>query len=92
MHRDNVYEYPPGVEGLSSTPKCLVHDMYIKGRFITVQGHPEFTQEIVTELVESRHQLGIFDDETYEDAMARVGREHDGVVVAKAFLKFLLEE
>ena len=92
MHRDIVYDYPPGVEELGWSPKCQVQGMYIKGRVITVQGHPEFNQEIVTELLESRHRLGIFDDATYEDGMARVAKGQDGVVVAKAFLRFLLEE
>lgn len=92
MHRDVVYDYPAGVEELGSSPKCLVQGMYIEGRVITVQGHPEFNQEIVTELLEARHEQGIFDDETYEDGMARVGKAQDGVVVARAFLRFLLEE
>ena len=56
-----------------------------------MQGHPEFSKEIVTELLEMRHKQGIFDDEVYEGGISRVGRDHDGVVVAKAFLRFLLE-
>lgn len=92
MHRDIVCDYPSGVEELGSSPKCRVQGMYIEGRVITVQGHPEFNQGIVTELLESRHQMGIFDDATYEDGMARVDKAQDGVVVAKAFLRFLLEE
>ena len=31
-------------------------------------------------------------EEMYEEAMARVGRPHDGVLVARAFLRFLLED
>ena len=92
MHKDIVYYYPQGVEELGSSPKCQVQGMYIKGRLITVQGHPEFNQEIVSELLETRHKQGIFDAGTYEDGMARVGKEQDGVVVAKAFWRFLLEE
>ncbi|KAI9883138.1 MAG: hypothetical protein M1823_005103 [Watsoniomyces obsoletus] len=64
--------------------------MYIPNRIITVQGHPEFTEEIVRELLENRHRQGIFDDETFEDGMRRVARPHDGVVVAQAFLRFLM--
>ncbi len=65
--------------------------MYIRNRVITVQGHPEFNEEIVRELLEVRHRQGIFDDETFEDGIRRVGNGHDGVVVAEAFLRFLLE-
>lgn len=92
MHKDIVYEYPQEVEQLAYTDKCATQGMYIKGRLITVQGHPEFTEEIVRELLEARHASGIFDDETFKDAMGRVNKDHDGVKVAQAFLKFIMED
>jgi GMP synthase-like glutamine amidotransferase len=92
MHRDAVFEYPPGVEELAYTKGCSVQGMYIHKRLITVQGHPEFNEEIVRELLEARHELGIFDDETFADAMSRVDKYQDGVVVAQAFLRFLLDD
>ena len=91
MHRDIVYNYPDGVEQLAYTEKCGVQGMYIPARLITVQGHPEFNEEIMREILGSRHALGIFDDATFEDAIARVDKYQDGVVVSQAFLKFLLE-
>jgi len=91
MHRDILFEYPEGVEQLAYTNKCQVQGMYVAKSLITVQGHPEFNEEIVRELLVARHGMGIFDDETFEDAMARVDKYQDGVVVAKAFLNFLLE-
>ncbi|KAJ8067735.1 hypothetical protein OCU04_003340 [Sclerotinia nivalis] len=92
MHKDMVYEYPEEVEQLAYTDKCATQGMYIKGRLMTVQGHPEFTKEIVREVLEARHASGIFDDETFEDAMSRVNKDHDGVKVAQAFLKFIMED
>ena len=92
MHKDLVYYYPEGVEELGSSDKCKVQGMYVSKKLITVQGHPEFTKEIVEELVIMRHEQGIFDEKTYEDSMARVGKHHDGVIVAQGFLKFLLED
>ena len=91
MHRDAVYEYPPGVEELAYTQGCNVQGMYIAKRVITVQGHPEFTEEIVRELLKTRHKSGILDDATFEDAIGRVDKRQDGVVVAQAFLRFLLQ-
>ena len=91
MHRDNVYAYPSDVEHLGSSPRCEVQGMYAAKRLITVQGHPEFNGDIVSELLENRHARGIFDDGMFEDGMKRVRRHHDGVVVSKAFLKFLME-
>jgi GMP synthase-like glutamine amidotransferase len=92
MHRDIVFYYPPGVEELGSNAVCKVQGMYIPKRVITVQGHPEFSEEIMTEILESRHRMGIFDDETYNSALKRVVKPHDGLVVSKAFLRFLLDE
>ena len=92
MHKDLVYHYPQGVEELGSSGPCEVQGMYIPKRVMTVQGHPEFTEEIVAELLEKRREQGIFSEEIYAEAMARVGKPHDGVLIAQAFLRFLMEE
>lgn len=92
MHRDIVYTYPPEVEPLGHTDRCEVQGMYIKNRLIAVQGHPEFTKEIMTELMEARHENGVFDDGMFKDGMSRAGDRHDGVAVGSAFLRFLLED
>lgn len=91
MHRDIVFEYPEGVEKLAFTDKCAVQGMYLSKKFISVQGHPEFNEGIVRELLTARHASGLFDDAMFEDAWNRAGNQQDGVVVAKAFLKFLLD-
>ena len=92
MHRDIVYNYPEGVEALASTDKCSVQGMYAAKRFITVQGHPEFTEEIAREILKARYAQGIFDEAMFKDAIGRVDRYQDGVVVSQTFLRFLLEE
>ena len=91
MHRDIVYDYPEGTEPLAYTEKCAVQGMYISKRLITIQGHPEFNEGIMRELLRVRHDSGIFDDEHFKDAMERVDKPQDGVAVAQAFLRFLLE-
>lgn len=68
---------------------CPVQAMYSPGRYITVQGHPEFTGEIVSEVLTNRHKAGIFADDMYDDGMKRAPIEHDGVAIAKAFLDFM---
>jgi len=92
MHRDVVFAYPSAVEPLGGSPRCLTQGMYARNRLISVQGHPEFNEGIVTHLVKMRNEQGIFEDEQARDALERVGRKHDGVVIAEAFLRFLLEE
>ncbi|KAK4979489.1 hypothetical protein LTR66_003537 [Elasticomyces elasticus] len=92
MHRDIVYAYPPHVDQLAHSPLCAVQGMHLQNRLLTVQGHPEFTRDIVTEILASRRDQGIFDEAMYQDGMRRVGDRHDGVVVAVAFLRFLLQD
>lgn len=92
MHRDIAFTYPEGVEVLGSSPVCKVQGMYQPKRLLTVQGHPEFNQEIMEEILDTRHATGIFNDEAYEEHMKKVALKHDGVVVAQAFLRFLLED
>jgi GMP synthase-like glutamine amidotransferase len=92
MHRDVVHAYPPGVEQLGSSPVCAVQGMYARHSLLTVQGHPEFTQEIMEEILDTRHKMGIFDDQAYDEHMGKVALRHDGVVVSHAFLRFWMEE
>lgn len=89
MHQDIVEEFPAGAIPLAGNEKCAVQAMYSPGKYITVQGHPEFTGEIVTEVVTNRRVAGVFNDEMADDALKRAVIPHDGVAIARAFLKFL---
>lgn len=89
MHRDIVLDFPAGTTPLGSNDLCKVQGMYSPGKYITVQGHPEFTEEIISEILFNRHTVGIFTDEVYEDAMKRAPVQHDGVAIARAFIKFM---
>ena len=92
MHRDCVFNYPEGVEELGYSPVCKVQGMYSPKRLMTVQGHPEFNQEIMTEIINTRHATGIFDDKAYDTHIKKAELPHDGLVVSQAFLKFLMEQ
>ena len=91
MHRDEVADFPEGSEPLGFTESCPVQGMYVPKKYITVQGHPEFTSDIMTEILNVRHKAGIFGGEMYEDAIRRANAEQDGVAIARAFLRFLQE-
>lgn len=91
MHRDIVTANPPDSISLAHTDLCPVQGFYRPQRYITVQGHPEFTGAIVTEILKTRNKQGIFTDDFLEEALSRADREHDGVAVARGFLRFLRE-
>lgn len=91
MHRDMVYTYPRGVTDLGSSPVCNTQGMYIANQLITVQGHPEFTGEIMKEIIDTRHSTGIFDHAAYKEHAKKISLPHDGVKVGQAFIRFLLQ-
>lgn len=63
--------------------------MLIPNKAITVQGHPEFTEGIVSEILGLRVQTKIISEDLYKSGMDRVRDEHDGVGIAQAFLRFI---
>ncbi|KAK6828459.1 hypothetical protein PG987_011800 [Apiospora arundinis] len=82
---------PRAPSPLAHTDVCATQAMYIPQRMIALQGHPEFTEDIMREILEVRHKGGILPDSVFEDAMSRAPDAHDGVAIARAFLKFLRE-
>lgn len=92
MHQDIVHNCPPDVTLLGSSPRCAVQGMYAPRRFVTVQGHPEFTRDIEDIIIQSRAQTGILSEDQAREALGRTGIEHDGVSIGATFLKFLLED
>lgn len=66
--------------------------MYKKNVLISVQGHPEFTEFIMRELLAARKAKGVFDEDTYKSGMDRVENHHDGLAISQAFVRFLLED
>lgn len=59
-------------------------------QIITTQGHPEFTEPIVTSLVEARSQSGVIDQEAAKDCERRRFWPHHGVeVIGKAVWRVL---
>lgn len=88
MHHDVVFEPPQGGTVLASNAKCDVHAMYEANRYIAIQGHPEFTGDIVNEIIELRG-IPLFGEEIYKGGLEHSYDDHDGVLVARSFVRFL---
>lgn len=95
MHKDILPLLPPATSHpitlIGTSPRCAIQGLYIPAHVLTVQGHPEFTEEIVRELLEGRRAKGIFEEEVFQEAMGRMGERTDGVGVGGGFLRFLRE-
>jgi GMP synthase-like glutamine amidotransferase len=92
MHRDIVYGFPEGVTSLGSSPVCENQGMYSKGRLITIQGHPEFTEGIMRDVLQVRKDQGLWPIEYWRIGMDKAADHHDGVAIGAAFLSFLLDD
>ncbi|GAO52578.1 GMP synthase [Saitoella complicata NRRL Y-17804] len=91
MHRDIVSKVPVGVHVFASNEICKVQGMLVPGRVLSVQGHPEFTQFIVEELLKTRKEQKIFAEDVVEEAWPRAAGENDGENVARGIITFLLK-
>jgi hypothetical protein len=106
MHRDHVPEVPPDFHLIGST-KISKNQGMVRFAFkapapasdeplppvhiFSVQGHPEFTKEIVHEIVEARTASGILDSSTASLARKRAEWRNDGPsVVGRAIWDILL--
>ncbi|KZV76895.1 class I glutamine amidotransferase-like protein [Peniophora sp. CONT] len=104
MHRDHVPSLPPAFHLLGSTDvsknQGMVRFAYKAPEpgptealppihIFTVQGHPEFTKEIVHELVEARSKSGILDTKTADQARKRAEWRNDGVHIGRVIWAIL---
>ena len=105
MHRDHVPTVPPSFHLLGSSPVSLNHGMvrFSSGadpstplppiQIITIQGHPEFNESIVTAIIEQRSQSGAISQEAAADAETRRFLKTDGVdIIGKAIWKIILQK
>ncbi|KAI0686455.1 class I glutamine amidotransferase-like protein [Cytidiella melzeri] len=103
MHRDHIPNVPAFCHLLGSTSVCK-NQGFIRYapnapasehaltdiQIFTVQGHPEFTERIVSVVVDARAETGVVDSEMAADARRRANWQNDGVgVIAKAIWKIL---
>ncbi|KAI8664680.1 hypothetical protein LRP88_04347 [Fusarium phalaenopsidis] len=90
MHRDMVMTLPESVQNIGSSSLCEIQGLYHPKRIFTMQAHPEFNTVTMHQIIDS---IGgrLFDEEGCKAAHAQAEAQHDGVVVASAIWKFLLE-
>lgn len=56
---------------------------------LTLQGHPEFDEEIVTTLIHARTEMGLIEGDVREEGLERAVRQHDGIKLGRAVLAML---
>ncbi|KAF8154701.1 class I glutamine amidotransferase-like protein [Crassisporium funariophilum] len=106
MHRDHVPSVPLNFHLLASSPVSLNQGMVrfaslsnpMPGKplppiqILTVQGHPEFTESVVSAIVEQRFSSGVIDAEVAADAERRKLWKNDGVdAIGKVVWKVIMQ-
>lgn len=91
MHRDIVTTIPEGYFNLGSSPKCAIQGLYLPGKSLTIQAHPEFNGDLLKLVVNARAGQGIFGPELAREALSRISLDYDESCSAQAICKFLLE-
>eukprot|EP00850_Spirogloea_muscicola_P001813 SM000007S20773 [mRNA] locus=s7:153247:154827:+ [translate_table: standard] len=91
VHQDQVQEVPPGSEILGATAETAVEIFSIGDDVLGFQGHPEFTADVVEDLVQSRLKLGAISEEVAAAARKSMAKSQPDTKalrkLCKAFLK-----
>lgn len=89
VHRDHVASVPEGAEILASTSKTGIQVFRIKNQVLGIQGHPEFFNDIVADLVKRREKAGIISQKLGFEALDSLVNDPDRAHWVKWLRKFL---
>ncbi|KAK9234633.1 class I glutamine amidotransferase-like protein [Lipomyces kononenkoae] len=89
MHRDHVAVPPPGMHVFATSEMSPVQGLYEEGKVLTLQGHPEFNEEVARSLVETVIARGMLSDAEGKNALDRVVVPNHGNDVGRAVVRFL---
>ncbi|TPX67851.1 hypothetical protein SpCBS45565_g03424 [Spizellomyces sp. 'palustris'] len=89
MHQDHVTVLPPHFETIMSTPECPIQATISGNRYLTIQGHPEFTPGVVKEIVKARKASGVFSEEVASAVLEKVDNPVDDDWFARKMIGFL---
>eukprot|EP00271_Cylindrocystis_brebissonii_P000532 TRINITY_DN10649_c0_g1_i1.p1 TRINITY_DN10649_c0_g1~~TRINITY_DN10649_c0_g1_i1.p1 ORF type:complete len:344 (-),score=36.92 TRINITY_DN10649_c0_g1_i1:518-1549(-) len=91
IHQDQVARVPPGGELLASSANTSVEMFCVGDTVLGIQGHPEFTDDILEDLVATRLEAGIITEDVATSARTSMASsEADAEALqrlCKAFLK-----
>lgn len=89
-HQDQVISPPEGAQTIASSDFCTHAALYYPGQALSVQPHPEFGDDYVRALIETRGP-GVVPAERLEAATARLGTPLDNADLAEMFARFYRE-
>ncbi|MAE21279.1 MAG: hypothetical protein CMK92_02505 [Pseudomonas sp.] len=86
-HRDQVESLPPGAHCLAGSTFCPLAAWYLSDKVLSFQGHPEFTAEYFTRLLERRREdVG---NTLLDQALESIHQPNDSERIARWMLEFI---
>ncbi|KAJ3378440.1 hypothetical protein HDU84_007562 [Entophlyctis sp. JEL0112] len=91
MHKDKVTVCPPGFKNLISTSMCTYQSLVKGNSVLTIQAHPEFSADVVRELILLRRGK-VFNEEFGNEALDMLEKhpDIDSMFFVDQILKFVL--
>ncbi|HHX89949.1 MAG TPA: type 1 glutamine amidotransferase [Paracoccus sp.] len=86
-HQDQVTSPPPGARVIASSPFCRYAGLAYDNRGLSVQAHPEFSDDFIAGLIDTRGR-GVVPDEVLDEARARLGTPLDSAGIAERIAAF----
>ncbi len=87
-HQDQVIEPPAEAEVIATHPFCAYAGLRYGDRALTVQAHPEYDDEFLEGLIETRGR-GLVPDDRLDAALAGLGQGSDSAAIAARIAAFL---
>ncbi|XAR53010.1 hypothetical protein NMG60_11021387 [Bertholletia excelsa] len=89
-HQDEIWELPPKAEVIAWSNKTRIEMFKYGDHFMGIQGHPEYTKDILLHLIDRLLQRDLITDSYAEEAKLNVGaREPDRESWKKLCVSFL---
>lgn len=89
-HQDQVVAVPDSAQVVASNDHCANAALLYPGKAFTVQPHPEYGDDFITGLIDTRGK-GVVPDDLMQGARRRMGRPLDNSRMADQFAKFFRE-
>lgn len=89
-HQDQVVEKPKDAECLAGNDFCQNAALIYGNRALTVQAHPEFTNEIIDDMIRLRRGLATLPSEILDAAAGKLGQMPDNAVLGRRIADFFL--
>jgi len=86
-HQDQVTSPPPGAKVIASSPFCQYAGLAYDDRGLSVQAHPEFADDFVKGLIDTRGR-GLVPDPVLSEARDKLGAPLDSPDIARRIAAF----